>query len=195
MSLFIKIAKGSAGLRIHYFLTGLLIGLACPFSNGQSGDEFRKLWQANKIGYINNIEQDRLFSLTDFYNYARIRDEKFAETLKETWKDYYIFAPLTEVPRSSLITQPIFNYSGLDITQPVNLPFSSVAGFSSIESGRIKKIPRIRKPEPDVFSIVNKIFLFYGQQINLSCDKLLTLSANATVSEDSVSSFWKSFSR
>jgi len=190
-----KIVRSSARLKIYYFLTGLLIGPACPFSNGQSGDEFRKFWQANKTGFSDNIQQDRLFSRTDFYNYARLRDEKFAENLKETWKDYSIFSPLKEAPRSSLTAQPVFNYSGLDITQPVTLPFSSVVGFSSIQSGRINKIPRIRKPEPDVFGIVNKIFLFYGQEISLSYDKLLALSATATVAEDSVSSFWNSFSR
>ena len=181
-------------LLVRFFPTGLMLALICTFSYGQPVEEFRKLWQDKGFGYIFSNQRDKLYSGTDFYNYARIRDEDFSEYLKETWVDYSIFAPLSEETRNTMIKKPVFNYSDLDITYPVNLPYSGVVGFNDIGTGQISSMHRIRKPETDEFNSINEKFLFYGQQINLHCDKLLTISATATVSEDSVSGFWKSFS-
>lgn len=195
MSRLINIMRTSDRLMIRFLATGLIAGLACPFSFGQVKTEIQKLWQDDKIGYIIDNQKDKLLSNADFYNYARIRDEEFAEYLKETWSDYSISAGLSEEPRSSLIKQPVFDYSSLDITPPVNLPFSAVPGFNGNGKGQLNPVPRIRKPESDEFTSVKGIFPFYGQQISIQYDKLLTLSATASVSEDSVSGFWKSFSR
>ena len=191
----INLMKPFVLLIVRFLPSGLIPGLACTFSYGQTAEEFRKLWKDKSFGYISYNQQDKLYSKADFYNYARIRDEEFSEYLKETWHDYSIFAPLSEEPRNIMIKKPVFNYSDLDFTYPVNLPFSGVVGFNDIGTGQISTMPRIRKPEADEFNSVKQIFLFYGQQINLHCDKLLTLSATTTISEDSLSGFWKSFSR
>jgi hypothetical protein len=179
---------------VHFFIAIVVTGITSLISYGQSGSEFQNLWQNNKIGYITDQQQDKLFSRADFYNYARVRDDDFSEYLKETWHDYSIFAGLKEEPRMALNVPPVFNFSDLDNTSPANLPFSGVTGFNDMVTGQIKSIPGIRKPENEEYTSIAGTFLFYGQQITLRYDKLLTLSTTANVSEDSVSGFWKSFS-
>jgi hypothetical protein len=182
-------------LSFRLYLIGVITGLVCQFSYGQSGNDFSQLWQESKIGYLKGQHQNDLLSRADFYNYARIRDEEFSECLKESWRDYSILPGILEEPHSTAFLQPVFNYSTLDITSPVKLPFSGVIGSPGAGIVPIRMIPRIRKPESEVFTPIKKTFLFYGQQINLCFDRLLLLCTTASVSEDSVSVFWESFSR
>jgi hypothetical protein len=183
------------GQLIRLLLTGLLTGLTCMFSKGQSVNELRKLWQDNTLGYFSDNQKDKLFSAADFHKYSRIRDDDFGEYLKEPWHDYAIMDPLSDEPRIHLFKKPVFNFSGLDMTPPVNLPFSGVAGFNNSGTGQIKLIPRIRKPESDEFTSVKGVFLFYGQPVSISYDKLMVMTKIMSVSEDTISGFWNSFAR
>lgn len=191
----IRIVRTTSGLSIRFLMTFLISGLACTTSNGQTVNELQKLWQGNEGVYYTDNEQDKLFSIADFHKYARIRDEEFEEYLKEPWHDFAISAGLSDEPRSNLTRQPVFNYSGVDMTPPVNLPFFAAEGFNNSGTGQVKLIPRIRKPEPDIFTSVKGTFLFYGQPIDINYDKLLVMTKTTSVSEDSVSGFWSSFAR
>lgn len=187
--------KALARQMIRFFLSGFIIGVACQFSNGQSIHELRKLWQNNNLAFLTENQKDRLFSSADFHKYARTRDEEFAEYLKDTWHDYSIFAGFSDESLQRPIEQLVFNESDLGMNPPANLPFSKVVGINYNATSQIKMIPRIRKPESDEFSSVKGIFRFYGQPISINYDKLLVLSKTTSVSEDSVSGFWKSFAR
>lgn len=182
-------------LIIRFLMTGLLTGLTCSFSNGQSINELRKLWQDNKTGYLGDQQKDKLYSDGDFSQYARIRDEEFCEYLKEPWHDFAISAGLSEESRSNLSKEPVFNYEGRDMTPPVNLPFSVATDFNKSGTGLEKLMPRIRKTESEVITIVKEAFQFYGQPISLSYDKLLETIKATSASEDAVSVFWCSFAR
>jgi len=184
----------SACLMARFFPFIVVIGLSTLFSYGRSGNDPRILWQDNKFGYLSGL-QEKLDASTDFYSYARIRDEEFSEYLKEPWHDFSIVPGITDESRSLLKRQPVFNYAELDNSSPANLPYAGVMEFDEKGSGQVKGIPRIRKPESDVYTSMTGTFLFYGQQISIRYDKLLTLAATSTVSEDSISGFWKSFSR
>lgn len=195
MSLLIRLVlKVVARQMISFFLTGFVIGLSCQFSNGQSINELRKLWQNNNFVFPSENQKDKLFSITDFYKYAQTRDEKFAEYLKESWHDYSIFAGLSDEYLKRPIQQPVFNNADR-MDPPVNLLFSKVVCSNNNGTGQIKLIPRIRKPESDEFNSINVIFRFYGQSISISYDKLLALSKINSVSEDSISEYWKSFAQ
>ena len=176
----------------------LLLGATGPpFSNaiGQEENKIGELWQDNKIGYITGLQQDKLFTRADFYNYARIRDDDFSEYLKETWHDYSILNGIEEAPGKFQTKHPEFDISSLDITSPVNLPFSGVEGSDVMETGDTQPVPRIRRPENEQYTSKIASFHFYGQAITLRYDKLIMLSVTGFVSEDSVSGFWESFSR
>ncbi len=149
----------------------------------------------SQTSFFTGQTQAKLLSEGDFYTYARIRDEEFEETLKEIWHDFTIMPGLSEEPGSNLARQPVFNSSRLDIASPVQLPFSGVTIISDPAGSQTKSFPRIRKPESDSYTSLKGTFLFYGQQITIRYDKLLTLSVTTTVSEDSIAAFWRSFSR
>ncbi|MCX6236901.1 MAG: hypothetical protein NTY07_04960 [Bacteroidia bacterium] len=174
---------------------GFITGLSCQISNGQSLNELRKLWQNNNFIFLTEKDKDKLFSSADFYKYALTLDEEFTEYLKETWHDYSIFARLSDEYLKRPIQQPVFDDADLVMNPPANLPYSKVVGFNNNRTGQVKLIPRIRKPESHDFNSVNGQFRFFGQPISISYDKLLVLSKINSVSEDSISEFWKSFAR
>jgi hypothetical protein len=190
-----NIARSSEQLVFHLLLTGMIGGFLTLFSYGQSAGELPLRWQEGNIEFLKGHQSEQLQSQTDFYQYSRERDEEFSECLREPWHDYFILPALTGESRSGAISQPVYNYSTFDNTSPVRLPFSEVVGLNDAEIDQIRSVPLIRKPESDLFSAVRGTFLFYGQQINLSYDKLLILSANGEVSENSISGFWNIFSR
>ena len=191
-----KYISGSSVRRIFRFLlSGAMICLFWQTSFGQPGSNRGELWQENITGRLTGQYPERLHSKTDFYDYARVRDEAFSEYLKEAWHDYSILPGTPEEPRITGIREPVFKSSALDITPPTKLPFSGVIGSNDTDLHQINRVPGIRKPESELFSSLTGTFLFYGQQINLHYDKLIKLSVANSVSEDSVSGFWESFSR
>ncbi len=140
-------------------------------------------------------QQLSLASAADFFNYARIRDEQFAETLKDHWHDYSILAPLEEVHATKIAIAPIFNSSSFEIASPSNLPYSEPTVLANFSQDPAYAYTGIRKPSSEQFSAVSGSVLFYGQQINFRYDTLLALSPVRSVSEDSIAVFWLSFSR
>ena len=195
MNVLNRIGKAVTLQRLFSCLIMVLIGQCVQVSSGQSTNELRKLWQNNRLGYLAENQKDKLFTNADFHQYARIRDEEFAEYLKESWHDYSILPGLSDEPRKNATKRPVFNYSDLSDSPSAHLPFSALIGSSHnlMRSGDMT--PRIRKPESEEYTSVHATFLFYGQQINIHYDKLLELSKITSISEDSVSGFWIAFAR
>jgi len=191
----IKILRSSAFLKVRILPIGIMVGVIALSSFGKSQNNSQPLLQDLQGDYLSKHLPDKLVTPSDFYNYARIRDEEFSETLKEPWHDYSIFPALSEESRRILIRQPAFDKSSLDSSSPVSLPFNGVIGLTDPEESQFKMVPRIRKPESDNYTSLRGNFLFYGQQIAIHYDKLLALSTTASVSEDSIAGFWNAFSR
>ena len=177
------------------FPIGMMVGAimvpACVYSQNQ----LQYIRQDFQSGYFQGQRQNKLVYPSDFYDYARIRDDEFSETLKETWHDYSIFPGVAEEPGLCFINQPVYEYSSLEMSTPVNLPYSGVVELSDIKMGQSKSFPGIRKPENERSSVIKGSFLFYGHQITIDYDKLLIRSTTCSVSEDSVAGFWKTFSQ
>ena len=179
---------------VRLFLIGILAGLSCLNSNGQSINDLRKLWQNDSFTFLSGNKKEKLFSTADFSEYAGTRDDEFAGYLKEPWNDYSILAGIEDEPQRQ-VEHPIFDDSNLDMNPPVNLAYSNVISCGDYGKGQIRMIPRIRKSESDTYNSLKGVFRFYGQQVNISYDKLLIFSKIVSFSEDSVSGFWKSFAR
>lgn len=195
MNVLNQIGKAVARKRLFSCLLIVLFGQGIRFVYGQSANDLQNLWQNDKLGYQADNQKLKLFTSADFHQYARIRDEEFAEYLKKAWHDYSILPGLSDEPRRSLVKQPVFNYSDLSITPSRNLAFSTLIDSDGNLSGSENVTPRIRKPELDDFATVHSTFLFYGQQISIRYDKLLTVTNYSSISEDSVSGFWIAFAR
>lgn len=176
------------------FLIGCVMVSSSSISCGQSINNLQKIWQNGNISFPTENQKEKLFSSADFTNYAITRDDDFASYLKETWNDYSIMEGTqdeTQHPKQ----RPVFDKSYMDMNPPVNLPFTNVVGFNSYVTSQIRMIPRVRKPESEIFNNIKIRISFYGQQLPISYDKLIVLSKINSFSEDSVSLFWKSFAR
>ena len=172
-----------------------MVGVVDLSSFGKLPNNSQQILQDYQGDYLTTHSPGKLITPSDFYNYARIRDEKFSETLKEPWHDYSIFPALPEESGRIKIKLPVFDKSSLENSSPVSLPFNGIVGLPDPGEGHVKMIPRIRKPESDNYTALKGNFLFYGQQIAIHYDKLLALSTTASVSEDSIAGFWNAFSR
>ena len=193
MSISIRILeKHFVRQKVRFFLTGIITLFFCLNSGGQSINELRKLWQNDNFSFLSGNKKEKLFSSADFSKYAITRDAEFAAYLKEPWTDYSILTGNAVEPQFQT-EHPVFDEASLDIEPPVSLPYSNVVGFNDYDKSQIKMIPRIRKPESVTFNLTKGIFRFYGQQITIGYDKLLELSKISSLSEDSISGFWKSF--
>ena len=173
----------------------MIIGVGTLSSSGKSESTPHVTWQGCQCEFFTGQEHGKIASLSDFYDYARMRDDEFSQTIKQIWHDYSISKGLSEEPARRMIREPVFNSSSLEISSPVNLPYAGVSGISDSGNGRTRPFPRIRKPESDTYSHIQGSFLFFGQQVTIHYDKLLEISPTTSVSEDSVSGFWSSFSR
>ena len=191
----IKILKNFAKITAFYFPVGMILGVTSFPSYLYSQTISQKPWEDFQSGVFTGQLHNKLVSSADFYEYARIRDDEFSETLEEIWHDYSISPGLSEEPGRSHINHPVYGNSNLEMSTPVNLPYTGVAEFPDLRFGQSKSFPRIRKPESDIYNALWGSFLFYGQPITVRYDKLLTLSTTASVSVDSVSGFWRSFSQ
>jgi len=188
---------GSTFLKIRILPIEMMVVIIGLSFVGKSQENSQPQLQDHQSDYLTSHLPEKLVSTSDFYNYTRIRDEQFSETLKETWHDYSLFPALSEEPKRFPNNQPVFDKLNLDSSSPspASLPFSGVVGLNDPGGAPLKMIPRIRKPESDNFNALKGTFLFYGQQIAIRYDKLLTMSPTASVSEDSIAGFWNAFSR
>ena len=179
---------------VRLFLIGILTGLSCLNSSGQSINDLRKLWQYDSFTFLSGNKKEKLFSTADFSEYAGTRDDEFAGYLKEPWNDYSILAGVEDEPQRQ-VEKPIFDELNLDMNPPVNLAYSNVISGDDHSNGQMRMIPRIRESESETYNSLKGVFRFYGQQVNIRYDKLLIFSKIGSFSEDSVSVFWKSFAR
>ena len=181
---------------IRFLMVALMIGFSSQFSNGQSINELRKLWQNDSYAFLNENRKDKLFPHLDFNRYVQMRDDEFAEYLSGTWYDYSISSGLSEGSLKHTVADPVFNLSDIVMNPPINLPYSNVIGINYSLANQVKVIPpRIIKQESDRFTAIKGMFRFYGQPISMNYDKLLVLSKINSLSKLSISEFWKSFSR
>ncbi len=180
--------------KVRFFLISIIIVFPCLNLSGQSINDLRKLWQNDSFTFLSGSKKEKLFSTADFSEYAGTRDDEFAGYLKDPWNDYSISAGIEDEPQLQ-VKQPIFDESNLDMNPPVNLAYSNIISCGDYGKGQIRMIPRIRKSESETYNSLKGIFRFYGQPVNISYDKLLLFSKIGSFSEDSVSGFWKSFSR
>ena len=188
---------GSAFLKVRTLPIEILLVIVALSSAGKAQVNSQSQLQDHQSDYLTSRLPEKLVSTSDFYNYARLRDEEFSETLKSTWRDYSLFPALSEESKRFPNTEPVFDKSSLDSSapSPASLPFSGVAELNDPGGAPRKMVPRIRKPESENFNALKGSFLFYGQPITIRYDKLLTLSPATTVSEDSIAGFWNAFSR
>ena len=189
------IKVGPARLSLCGVLVGMIVGISAGSLYGKPEFKNPTFFLISQSRLLTDADQENRFSPAYFYNYARIRDGEFSEIIREPWHDYSISPDLQEESARIMFKEPLFENSGYDVSSPVNLPFSGVTGITEVDADQSKSFPGIRKPESDVYTALRARFVFYGQQINLTYDKLLIISVVSSVSEDSVSLFWNSFSR
>jgi len=180
--------------RLFHLGIGLIFLMPATYS--QTIEDYRKRWQFEKNQYAADGQEDAHFFEASFNAYSRTFDDQFTEYLSKPWHDYVIsdaIEPEHPKPRG---TKPVFKLSDLlTVPPPTSLPFQEqTSGYNSVLKDRLVT-PRIRKPEGADFNKGTISFRFYGNEINLSYDKLLFTTEVKTVSEESATAFWQQFCR
>lgn len=176
------------------FQVGISLVFIITFSHSQTITDYRKRLPIEKNEYASDGQEDAHSLDAGFHANSRARDDEFSEYLSQPWHDYIILPGIEPKQPKTAVKQPVFKLSELQtVPPPTSLPYSEqTKGQSSMWNNKLVT-PRIRKPETDDFNKGTISFMFYGNEINLSCDKLLSGIEVKTVSEESATAFWQQF--
>ena len=193
-----KMSKNSMSFyqnTFRLFWTGISLIFLMPVTYSQTIRDFSDQWPVEKNQYASDGQEDAHYLEASFNAFARKIDDEFSDYLTKDWNDY-IISPGNEYEHPKPpANQPIFKLSDLPaIPPPRSLPYFDQDGDEF--SGRNKwTAPRVRKPESDDFNKGTVSFRFYGNEINLSFDKLLLATEVKTASKESAVAFWQQFIR
>lgn len=171
---------------------GISMTFLIPVANSQTTENYRKRLQIEKYQYAADGQEDAHALDASFYAHSRSLDDKFSEYLSETWHDYIISPGIVPEQSKAPVNQPVFKLSDLQaVPPPQSLPF-----IDHTKGQKYRFVtPRVRKPETGDFNKGIISFRFYGNEINLSYDKLLLISEINSISEESATAFWQQFAR
>ena len=160
---------------------------------GQSIQEFKEIWVKESKEYLLNNQRPLPYLQSGFHYFSRVQDNVLTEGLDSEW-DKFPVVPGAPVPKSKKFEKaPQFNFDETSYHNPRFLPcFSSEASdYSGSQSSDIT--PRIRKPDYITANPLKLNFKFYGNNIVLTYDKLLSLPVDQPVTKEIVVDYWKKF--
>jgi len=178
------------------FHIGFCLITLIPAAYSQTIEDYHRLWQSEKNEFAADGHEYTHFLEACFHSFSRGNDDQFSEYLSKPWNDYIISAGIEPEYSNFRRSRPVFKLSDLlTVPPPASLSYTEQAlGQNSVLNNRLVT-PRIRKPENDNFNKGAIKFRFYGNEINLSFDKLLLNTEVKSVSEESTAAFWQQFCR
>ena len=160
---------------------------------GQTINEFKEIWVNESREYLLNNQKPLPYLQSGFHQFSRVHDIDFAEALEGNWEKFPI-VPGSPVPKSKKFdANPQFNFEETSYHSPQFLPcFTSQTSDEEYENS-VANLPRIRKPEYTSSSPLKLSFKFYGNNIAITYDRLLSLPVNQPINNEIVVDYWKKF--
>jgi len=177
---------------IRLFL--LFILLTYPsLGSGQSLQEFKAIWINESREYLLNNQKPLPYLQSGFHQFSRLQDNDLSEGLDLDWEKFSI-VPASPVTKSKKFDPaPQFNFEETSNHNPQYLPFFTGEKSSEFYNKISANLPRIRKPDYTSSSLAKLSFKFYGNNVAITFDKLMSLQANQPISKEIVVGFWKNF--
>ncbi|MEI7420688.1 MAG: hypothetical protein WCK18_01280 [Prolixibacteraceae bacterium] len=159
----------------------------------QSIQEFKEIWVKESKEYLLNNQMPLPYLQSGFHHFSRVQDSEMAEGLETSWEKFSVL-PVSSIPKSKKFEiAPQFDFDETSYHNPKFLPcYISEKGDNA--SGDIStKLPRIRKPEYVTSNPLKLNFKFYGNNVSVTYDKLLSLPVDQPLSKEIVADYWKKF--
>jgi hypothetical protein len=159
--------------------------------SGQTINEFKEIWVNESREYLLNNQIPLPYLQSGFHHFSRVENEQFTEILEDKW-DLIQVLTARPVPKSKKFeTQPQFIYEEASYHNPHILPYFLAENVPD-ESASINP-PRIRKPEYTSSGLLKINIKFYGNNLTVSCDRLLSLPVSQLPGKEIALEFWKKF--
>ena len=160
---------------------------------GQSIDEFKEIWVNESKEYLLNNQLPLPYLQSGFHYFSRVQDNLLTEGLESEW-DKFTAVPGTPVPKSKKFDKsPQFNFDETSYHNPRFLPcFISEKSVNSWRQNPTN-LPRIRKPAFTTSNPLKLNFKFYGNNIAVTYDKILSLPVDKPLTKEIVTDYWKRF--
>jgi hypothetical protein len=160
--------------------------------SGQTIKEFKEIWVKESREYLLNNQKPLPYLQSGFHYFSRLQDESFTEVLKGNWEQFTVI-PSSHVPKSRKFeTPPKFIFDETSYHNSQFLPCFS--NDQSEESSELSEnLPRIRKPEFTTLNPLKLSFKFYGNNVAISFDKLLSLPVNRQLNNEIIADYWNKF--
>ena len=186
-----RILKNFIRSKILFLL--LCLSFQTSFNFGQTLQEFKEIWVSESREYLLNNQKPLPYLQSGFHHFSRVQDNALAEGLESEWEKFTV-APAFPVPKSKKFDQaPQFNFDETSYHNPQFLPYYTAEKSYLTNETASSNLPRIRKPEYTSSSPAKLNFKFYGNNVAVTHDKLLSLPFNQPISKETVSEFWKHF--
>ena len=159
----------------------------------QSIQEFKEIWVKESKEYLLNNQMPLPYLQSGFHHFSRVQDNELAEGLEKDW-DKFPILPVSSIPKSKKFEKaPQFDFDETSYHNPRFLPcYISEKGDNN--SGKNSSmLPRIRKPEYVSSNPLKLNFKFYGNNISVTYDKLLSLPVDLPLTKEIVADYWKKF--
>lgn len=159
----------------------------------QSIPEFKEIWVKESKEYLLNNQIPLPYLQSGFHHFSRVQDTELAEGLETGW-DKFPVLPVSSIPKSKKFDKaPQFDFDETSYHNPGFLPcyISEKSDYSEVKYS--SKLPRIRKPEYVTSNPLKLNFKFFGNNISVTYDKLLSLPVDQPLTKEIVADYWKKF--
>lgn len=167
--------------------------LHSSFIFGQTIKEFKEIWVNESREYLLNNQKPLPYLQSGFHQFSRVQDDAFTDVLEQNWEKFSV-VPGTPIPKSKKFDPaPQFVFDETSYHNPQFLPYFTAEKNEDVYEKTFANLPRIRKPEYISLSPLKLSFKFYGNNIAITYDKLLTLPVNHPICNEVVVDYWKKF--
>ncbi len=185
------VAGGISFQKILNFCLCMFVGSNLLF--GQTIKDFKGIWVNESREYLLNNQKPLPYLQSGFHYFSHQQDNAFIEILEHNWSKFSSI-PGIHVPKSRKFDPaPQFSFEETSYHNSQFLPCFIDEPQKEESALTSEKLPRIRKPEYVTANPLKQNFKFYGNNISVTYDRLLSLAVNQQVNNEVVIDFWKKF--
>lgn len=176
-----------------FLILPLLFLFFTTLVSGQTIQEFKEIWVKESREYLRNNQMPLPYLQSGFHYFSREQDNVLTAGLELDWEKFTAH-PGIPVPKSRKFeTTPVFSFDETSNHNPQFLPCYQEDKNDDLNGVSSLNLPRIRKPDYTSLNPQKLIFKFYGNNIAVSYDRILSLPVNQPINNEVVIEFWKKF--
>lgn len=161
----------------------------------QTFEDYKKKRQQELQQYKDDRAKQLKQLSDEFDQYVEKQDREFADYLKKRWQEFQVFQGIAPPEEPKPEIPPVFE---MPETPPAPKPIPVIEPEFKLPSEIIPEpvLPRITRPEPEVFPTIENTFDFYGFPINYDFDETMAdIRMSGQADESSISEAFSQLSQ